>query len=522
MEGHQDPRFKVAALSAEGDVDVIDSYKVGRARVFVTGDGRYLVSEPPITEAGHTVYEQLMRRLFLSLLPLQQQRDPVSYLERHIWLEAHRQGIVDDVKRNFPEIRYYLVRDIVGYGILDVMMNDDGIEEITIERHDSPAGVIHRRFTEFNILDTNVSFGSADAMNSYIQRLVQKAGSAVTAACPIVNAVTPQGDRITVTYQREVSLPGPTIDIRKFTRRPYTIVHLIRTGALSKLMAAYLWILLDAKAFGLVIGETGSGKTTAINALMCLTNPRWKVITIEDTPELQIPHRRWQRLITRTGLFVSDTSKYDITVMDLIKASLRMRPDFEIVGEVRGEEAFALFQSAGTGHGGLTSFHASGIESAIERISSEPMNIREGQQMLLWFVLHITRMRGRGGRLTRRIKEIHEVVPRPNRRIEIRRLFAFDPNRDGFGPHDPQQLIDKSIRLKEACSLLEINDPLGDIYARIGLLDECIRKDAGSIGEVFDILGRYYSNERTEQGAGIDGHVFRKRTRTGGSIHSGN
>ncbi|PJB98059.1 MAG: hypothetical protein CO079_04090, partial [Nitrosopumilales archaeon CG_4_9_14_0_8_um_filter_34_10] len=243
---------------------------------------------------------------FLSLEPLEHARDPVSYIETHIWREAEQQAILDQVKSNFTELKYYLIRDIVGYGILDVMMNDDNIEEITAERFDRTVGVIHRKFTEFNILDSNVLFGSEDMMNSYIQRIIQRTGHSVTAAAPVMNAMTQTGDRMTVTYEREVSLPGPTIDIRKFTRQPYTITHLLELGAMSKLMAAYLWILFDAKAFGLIIGETGSGKTTTINSLMCLTNPRWKIVSIEETPELKIPHYRWERLFTRTSSMISD------------------------------------------------------------------------------------------------------------------------------------------------------------------------------------------------------------------------
>lgn len=349
------PRFNVVCLFADiSNVDVMEQYSIGQAKVFVTKDGRYLIVEPKITAQGHEIYEHMMEQLFLSLEPLENARDPVSYIETHIWKEAEQQAILEQVKSNFTELKYYLIRDIIGYGILDVMMNDDNIEEITAERFDRTVGVIHRKFTEFNILDSNVLFGSEDVMNSYIQRLVQRTGHSVTAAAPVVNAMTPTGDRITVTYEREVSLPGPTIDIRKFTRQPYTITHLLELGAMSRLMAAYLWILFDAKAFGLIIGETGSGKTTTINSLMCLTNPRWKIVSIEETPELKIPHYRWERLFTRTSSMISDSANnYDITIMDLIKASLRMRPDFEIVGEVRGEEAFALFQSAATGHGGL-------------------------------------------------------------------------------------------------------------------------------------------------------------------------
>ncbi|MCE2507667.1 MAG: type II/IV secretion system ATPase subunit [Nitrosopumilaceae archaeon] len=362
-------------------------------------------------------------------------------------------------------------------------MNDDNIEEITAERFDRTVGVIHRKFTEFNILDSNVLFGSEDVMNSYIQRIIQRTGHSVTAAAPVMNAMTLQGDRITVTYEREVSLPGPTIDIRKFTRQPYTITHLLELGAMSRLMAAYLWVLFDAKAF----------ETTAINSLMCLTNPRWKIVSIEETPELKIPHYRWERLFTRTSSMISDSANYDITIMDLIKASLRMRPDFEIVGEVRGEEAFALFQSAATGHGGLTSFHASSVESALGRLSAEPINIRASQQMLLWFVLHITRMRNDKKQIVRRVASISEVIPRHEGRVELDEIFRYDIKKNSFGTETLQELIKKSQRLQQAADLLNIDNLQGDLKTRMYLIEQCLKNNAKKIDDVFAILGRYYS-----------------------------
>jgi len=492
------PRFNVACLHADiSNVDVIEQYCIGQAKVFVTKDGRYLIVEPKITAQGHEIYEHMMEQLFLSLEPLEHSRDPVSYIETHIWREAEQQAMLEQVKSNFSELRYYLVRDIIGYGILDVMMNDDSIEEITAERFDRTVGVIHRKFTEFNILDSNVLFGTEDIMNSYIQRLVQRTGHTVTAAAPVMNAMTPTGDRIAVTYEREVSLPGPTIDIRKFTRQPYTITHLLELGAMSNLMAAYLWILFDAKAFGLIIGETGSGKTTTINSLMCLTNPRWKIVSIEETPELKIPHYRWERLFTRTSSMISDSANnYDITIMDLIKASLRMRPDFEIVGEVRGEEAFALFQSAATGHGGLTSFHASGVESALSRLSAEPINIRASQQMLLWFVLHITRMRNDKKQIVRRVAGINEIIPRHEGKVDLCEIFRYDIKKNSFGTETLEDLVKKSQRVQQAADLLNIYNLQGDLRTRMYLIDQCLKNRARKIDDVFEILGRYYSRTK--------------------------
>ncbi len=485
------PSFEVICHTADlSQYEIIDSYKIGSADVFITKDAKYVVSEPKLSLEAHSTYNQMMQQLFLSLEPLKS-GDPVSYVEKHIWKEAQALAITDKIGAVFSQLQYYLVRDVLGYGILDVLMKDENIEEITCERFDRMIGVIHRKYTEFNILDTNIKFGSAESMNSYIQKIIQRAGSSVTAASPIVNAMTAEGDRITATYESEVSFPGPTIDIRKFTRKPFTIVNLLEFGTLDVILAAYMWLLLDAKAFGLVVGETGSGKTTIVNALMVLANPRWKILTIEETPELKIPHYRWERLFTRTSPLITQTANYDITIMDLIKASLRMRPDFEIVGEVRGQEAQFLFQSAATGHGGLTTFHASNAESALKRLESEPINIKASQQMLLWFVAHVTRLKSHDKKTSRKIVSIKEVVPKGDG-VNLVKIFDYDQKTGSFGIVDIDDLITKSNKVHLAASILNVNLKQ-DLQKRISLLHECQSRNLKDLPEIINVLSKYYA-----------------------------
>jgi flagellar protein FlaI len=353
-------------------------------------------------------------------------------------------------------------------------------------------GIVHKQFGEYGILDTNIQFSSTEAANSFVQKLVQRTGKSLTAAVPYIDSMTKEGHRIAATFGNEVSLPGANFTIRKFSDKPYTITKLIEMGTLNLLMGAYLWILLDSKAFILVIGSTAAGKTTTIGAISSLINPQMKIITIEDTPELRLGHTHWQRLITRksTSLF---EDKYEVTMDDLVKLSLRSRPDFIVVGEVRGKEISSLIQAVSTGHGGLTSFHATDASSTLVRMESPPMNVHLSGQMLISVILRQNRLVDSDGRVSRKITEITEVVPQQNK-IHLQNVMGWDPAKGEFYPGDLQNLIANSTRLKEIAAIngWTQDEIANQLVTRICFLSTMMRNNQKDFDTVTRELAKFY------------------------------
>lgn len=480
----------VASTADVLNLNILERYDIGVVQVYITSDGRYLVNEPPITDEASRLYTAIISRINLSV-EIEADTDPQTLAGLFVdafWKVAERMKRIEDARRLFPKLDYYIRRNLAGYGLLDVLMRDTDIEDILCSAPARPIRVVHKRYSgRFNTLVTNVAFPNDAQMQSYIQRIFAKTGSEPTEAKPMSVTHMADGSRISVTFGDQVSQQGSVIAIRRFPKRPFTMPDMIRAGTLTAEMAAYLWTLLDAKAVGLVIGVTGSGKTTFLSSLVSMMNPRWRILTIEDTLELRIPHGDWVRLNTRKSYGVSET-RFDVTVRNLIDISLTQRPDYEIVGETRLYDMDALFQSVGTGHGGLTSFHASTPQGALARLRGN--DIGDGELSLLWFVVHTANVR-RLGQYHRRVSGIFEITPDDLGQIQIHDIYRYDIFGDAFGGAGCKS----SRRYAEALEICGISDPDTDMRRRIILLDDCAAQGISEPDEVFRILGKYYDTK---------------------------
>jgi flagellar protein FlaI len=321
------------------------------------------------------------------------------------------------------EILYMLKRDLARGGLIEPLLRDPYLEDIHAVGLKN-ISVVHK---VFGMLRTNLKFRSERELDLYIRSTSERMGRPVTDARPIVDGALPDGSRMNIIYSEDVSKGGASFTIRKFFEKPPTMPQLVNWGTFSAKMAAYLWLCLEYGMSGFVSGETASGKTTTLNAMLSFINFRKKVYSAEDTPEVVVPHEVWQRLITRETVF--DEAKVEL--FDLVKTALRSRPDYIIVGEVRGKEGSAAFQAMQTGHAVISTFHASSVAKMIQRFTGDPINvpIRFIDNMNLALFQEIIYDEGR---ILRRCSAIEEIIKYSKEKggVLTRTIFEWDPIRD--------------------------------------------------------------------------------------------
>jgi len=311
------------------------------------GSLEYFVQEITLTEKEQSILDKIIEIVSVEINPsaLEKQEDiKVALLE-----EAKR--IMKKYVKKFPilldqhvrdKINYYLERDLLGYGPIHTLMNDWRIEDISCDGVNSNIYIWHRRYES---VPTSIKFTDRKALDDFIVKLAHKSGKHVSSAFPIVDAMIFGKHRLAASFREEISPKGSTFTIRKFREEPYSIIDLMNLNTVSDAIAAYLWLMMENRASILVIGGTAAGKTTILNAIAGLIKPGYKVVTVEETAEINIPTENWVQFTSRESYGLTGNKVGEVSLFDLVRTSLRYRPDFLIVGEVRGEEAFVLFQA---------------------------------------------------------------------------------------------------------------------------------------------------------------------------------
>jgi len=333
-------------------------------------------------------------------------------------------GKVKVDQNTYDSIRYRLNRDIVGFGPLEPIMRDDQNEDI----HVIGAHETHVDHATFGMLPTTVDFGTSQEFDTWLKNMGERMGDPISDSNPIVDSTMPDGSRINIIYSEDVSLKGPSLTIRQQDEVPLSINQITNWGTLSPLMAAYLWICLENEQTVFVVGETASGKTTTLNASFSFIPRDSKIYTAEDTAEVIPPHDTWQQLLTREGL---GNEENEVDMFDLVASALRSRPDYIIVGEVRGAEGRMAFQAAQTGHPVMLTFHASDIVTMIQRFTSEPINVPETFMGIADVALFQNRVK-QGDDVLRRVTSVQEIegYSKEMGGVVTRQVFEWDPVED--------------------------------------------------------------------------------------------
>jgi flagellar protein FlaI len=337
-------------------------------------DGTYLyvVDELAMSKEERDSYKRLKNVLEYELKAPMAEETLTQSFRRQLpgIMEDHAKILEGTNEIGKRKILYYLERDLIGYGKIEGLMADQFIEDISCLGVGKPIYLWHRKYENVR---TNIAFEIEEELDDFVTRIVHRQGKHVSIAHPIVDLTLPGKHRLAVSFGKETTPAGTTFTVRKFREDPITIVDLIMNETIDETVGAYLWLLMENKISVMIVGPTGAGKTTALNAIACLIKPDFKIISVEEVAEINLPQENWVSTIARPG-FGGD-NEGEVSLYDLIKSAVRHRPALILVGEVRGEEAYVLFQALATGHGGLCTMHAEDVETAVKRLTQPPMNI---------------------------------------------------------------------------------------------------------------------------------------------------
>lgn len=396
--------------------------------------------------------------------------------------------LIDEISKR--RVRYFVIRDFIGYGPIDVLMRDPMIEDISCDGPTIPIYLFHRSYES---IKTNIVFPEETELDSFVIRLAQRCGKQISIADPLLDATLPDKSRLQASLSKEVTTRGSSFTIRKFRADPLTPTDLCRLGTMSPEMAAFFWFAMEEGASLIYAGGTASGKTSTLNAVSTFIPPQKKIVSIEDTREINLPHENWIAGLTRTGFggeVVAGKVTGTIDMYKLLEAALRQRPEYLIVGEVRGPEAQTLFQAMATGHATYSTLHGDSVQSAVYRLENPPISVPRIMLQTLGGIAIQIQARV-NFRLVRRIKEVVEIVgiDPETKDLLTNTVFEWDNTNDTY------QYLGKSVILerimeKRNWSAEKIQTEWAN---RTTILDWMMAKGIRRIEDVVNVVSAYYS-----------------------------
>jgi flagellar protein FlaI len=449
---------------------------------------RYDVEEPLLQEGEQEVLykiESAMKELInVNIVVDKSQEAVLEYLDKTAKL------LISELNLKvsgglYQKIFYYLYRDFVGMNEVNTLMNDYFIEDVECNGVNTPVYIVHRIYRN---IKTNISFDSVEQLASFVEKLAQRSGRYISYASPILDGSLPDGSRVNATYTKDITSKGPTFTIRKFTALPWTPTQLLNFNTLSPEMLAYFWILLQYKLNILIAGGTSSGKTTLLNAISFFIPPESRVVSIEDTRELNLPRENWLPSVSRSALGTGGEGEVDL--FSLLKNSFRQNPDYVIVGEVRGKETFVLFQGMASGHASISTIHADSVDTVIKRLETPPIELSPTLINTLDAVAIMRHVIVKKQQ-TRRLSSIVEIVNvNPDGIAMTNTPFIWNPQDDKFYFKKGSKVFEK-IKKRYGLSDQELER---EFVLRTRLLYAMFKKKTFEFDEIQKVISEYYKN----------------------------
>ena len=454
-----------------------------------TKNMEYITFEPNMEKDEKEILEKIKKTIIDKVdIPYELLIDDeniIEYLKKIIQKEFKKYSKIFS-QETMEKIEYFIQRDFIGYGKIDLLIRDEKIEDISCNGLGIPIYIWHR---DYESIPTNIVYDSEEELRSIIIRLAYKAGIQISVSNPIVEGTLPNGFRIHLTLD-EVSTRGHTFTIRKLRKNPYTLVDLIKSNTIDVKLAAYLWCLIENERSIMVSGSTGSGKTTLLNSICTFIKPEHKVVTIEDVRELTLS-QNWIPMVARTSF---QPNVKDITLFDLLKSALRQRPDFIVLGEIRGEEAYTLFQAIATGHGGICSIHSDSVESTLKRLESRPLNIPNSIIPLMNVIVQIRRLE-EDGQVLRKVTEVAEIVGNAlDGTPIINKRFKWNSSTEKFEFIDPNKGDDYLLKKISEYNHLPVERILEEFNHKQVVLNWMVKSEISDQENVSKVVRDYYLN----------------------------
>ncbi|MFO7991221.1 MAG: type II/IV secretion system ATPase subunit [Thermoplasmata archaeon] len=446
--------------------------------------------EPTLTEKEeewlHLIKDTLDRTLSYDWESMET-KDKEEFIEESVESYIRSRGLNIEEKSK-KRLIYFILRDYVRYGPIDVIMSDDYVEDISCDGIDIPLFIYHAKYESIR---TTVKFEDEKILNSFIIQLGQRCGKQVSVSDPILDGTTKEGHRVQATYAKEVSTRGSSITIRRYKEEPFTPVDLVTYNTASPEMVAYMWLMVENGKSMIVAGGTATGKTATLNSATLFIPPGPKIVSLEDTREINLPQENWIPSTTRTGSGESKGGRTqgEVTMYDLVRNALRQRPDYIIVGEVRGKEAHTMFQAMATGHTTYSTMHADSVESMVHRLENEPINCPRVLLTALEFVI-IQNFARVEGEEVRRIQEITELVGFEPESDELitNTVFEWERKSDGFVYKGHSFNFDNIMEMKNMTQE-EMNQEFED---RIEIIEYLVEQKGIDYREISRIVTSYY------------------------------